>query len=259
VVEGEFCVVCGRTDRPLQEGMCAECSADRLELVAAPLRPKVVLCPMCGARKVGSHWERSGTSTLLTAEDLTPLLRVHPEVGIRRVRWEETSQNPMLRDLHGTALVRFRGLEREVGVDLQVKIEHHTCPECSRRSGHYYTSILQLRGETQGPHESAAELRTRLEQQWQSVLPEMRSDWRKAISWSEALPEGWDFYLVDTLAARGVARLLKQRLGAEIKESATLFGRRNGQDVYRVTFCARIARNAGMKGARALERQVMEP
>jgi nonsense-mediated mRNA decay protein 3 len=259
MVEGAFCVICGRTGQALQDGMCAECAADRLPLVEAPLRPKVTLCPTCGARKMGAHWERAGSSMLLTAEDLNPLLRVHPEVGIRRIQWEETGQNPMMRELQGRALVRFRGVEREVGVALHVKVEHHTCPDCSRRSGHYYTAILQLRGDAKGQHESSVALRNRLDLQWQKVLPEVRPDWRKSISWTEALPEGWDIYLVDTLAARGMARLLKQRLGAQVKESATLFGRRKGQDVYRVTFCVRIPSPAEGNSERRERAHAVEP
>jgi NMD protein affecting ribosome stability and mRNA decay len=42
-----------------------------------------------------------------------------------------------------------------------------------------------------------------------------------------------------------VARFAKTRLGAQLKESATLWGRKNGKDVYRVTFCLRVPdRNA---------------
>ncbi|HXQ94856.1 MAG TPA: NMD3-related protein, partial [Thermoplasmata archaeon] len=71
-----------------------------------------------------------------------------------------------------------------------------------------------------------------------------KKEWREAFSWREPLPEGWDYYLLNTLAARSVARFAKSRLGAELKESATLWGRKNGKDVYRVTFCLRIPERA---------------
>jgi NMD protein affecting ribosome stability and mRNA decay len=38
-----------------------------------------------------------------------------------------------------------------------------------------------------------------------------------------------------------VARLAKQRFGVPVVESASLFGRKQGQDVYRVTFCLRFS------------------
>ncbi|EQD79394.1 NMD3 family protein [mine drainage metagenome] len=189
---------------------------------------------------MGSHWERSGSSLLPTGEDLTPALEAHPEVGIRTVRWEETGSSALLHQYSGRVSLRFRGIEREVAVPLTVKVDHHTCPECSRKSGHYYTAQLQLRGTLDGPREKAGALRARLDAQWDELMHEARADWRKAISWREALPEGWDYFLVNTMAARSLARLAQRRLAAEMKESATLYGRKDGQDLYRVTICVRI-------------------
>ena len=237
---GEFCVICGRTGRSLTDGVCAECAAQRTPLLTAPGRGVVTLCPTCGARRVGAHWDRAGSSRLLTAEDLTPLLGIHPDVALRSVRWEETQHSALLYRFRGTARLRFRGSERTQEVALTVKVEHRTCPACSRKSGHYYTAILQLRGPEEG-REKAAMLRARLERQWEELMAESRPDWREAISWREARPEGWDYYVVDTLAARSIARLAKQRLGASVKESATLVGRKDGTDLYRVTFCVRLA------------------
>ncbi|MCI4349429.1 MAG: 60S ribosomal export protein NMD3, partial [Thermoplasmata archaeon] len=82
---GEFCVVCGRSDRPIVEGVCTDCFAERTPLVRAPERPTIVLCPTCGARKVGQHWEGAGRPLLPGAADLLPLLLAHPEASIRTV------------------------------------------------------------------------------------------------------------------------------------------------------------------------------
>jgi nonsense-mediated mRNA decay protein 3 len=250
-MDGEFCVVCGATDRPLTDGVCAECAAGRVSLLEAPERAVVVICPHCGARRTGATWERAGSSPLLTAEDLLPLLRIHPEVGVRRIRWEEVSATGTVRQLVGTADVRFRGLERSAEVRLSVRTEHQTCPECSRKSGRYYTAVLQLRGGLERTNEKSPALHARLDRAWSELLAESRSDWRKAVSWTEELPEGYDVFFTQTLAARAVAKLAKQRYGVKVKESATLFGRKDGQDVYRVTLCLRFPRGeaSGPDGA----------
>lgn len=241
--EGEFCVVCGATDRPLVDGVCAECAADRTRLLSAPKRAEVTICPHCGARQVGAHWERVGASPVLTSEDLSPFLEVPEEVGIRRVRWDETAVTATVREFVGRVRVRYRGVERDVEVPLSVRTVHKTCPECSRKSGRYYTATLQLRGPLDdGPSEKAVHRRARLDEEWRRLVREMRPDWRKAVSWREELPEGWDCYFTDTLAARAVAKLAKQRFGASVKESSSLVGRKNGQDLYRVTFCLRFPR-----------------
>ncbi len=238
----EFCVVCGATGRPLTDGVCAECAADRVALVRVPEHAVVVLCPHCGARRSGASWKRAGASPLLTAEDLTPFVRVHPEAAVRELRWEERSSTGTVRTLVGVARVRFRGVEREVPVELAVRTERQTCTDCSRKSGRYYTAVIQLRGGSERLREKPPALRARLEGIWSQIVAEARPDWRKAVSWQEGLPEGWDVFFTDTIAARAVAKLGKQRFGASLKESATLFGRKDGHDVYRVTFCLRFPR-----------------
>lgn len=237
----EFCVVCGRTGRPVTEGVCAECAADRAALVRAPQRAEVTICPQCGARFVAGKWVRSGSPAVPTAEDLAPFLTIHPEVGVRTIGWEEIEGGTTVREMVGHARVVFRDIERTVDVPLSVRMVAKTCTECGRRSGHYFTAVLQLRGEGGPRIKRAKELKDRLADRWEAILRESRPDWRRAVSWIEELPEGWDVFFADTLAARAVSRLAKQRFGVKIQESATLFGRKNGQDVYRVTFCLRFA------------------
>jgi nonsense-mediated mRNA decay protein 3 len=237
---GEFCVVCGRTDRPLVDGICAECAADRLRLAWAPERVEVVICPHCGARKIGRVWERPGSSPEITADDLTPAVEVDPEVGLRSVDWHETLATATVREFRGAARLVYRGVERTVEVPLSARLVHQTCTSCSRKSGKYYTALLQLRGAGERRLGRAKELRARLDRTWSTLMGEARPDWREAVSWREERPEGWDCYFTDTLAARSVARLAKQKLGARLTESASLVGRKNGQDVYRVTFCLRF-------------------
>jgi len=98
-----------------------------------------------------------------------------------------------------------------------------------------------------------------LEGIWAEVLAEARPDWRKAVSWLDDLPEGWDVFFTNTLAARSIARVAKQKFGASLKESATLFGRKNGQDVYRVTFCLRFPRSNAPPAPRTAPAADVEP
>ncbi len=251
-MDGEFCVVCGRTGLPLVDGVCAGCFLDSHVLVRGHGQPDVVVCPTCGARKVGNHWERSGANpSLLTSEDLNPLLEVDPEVGIRRVRWTEVSRDAVQRSYQGEAEIRFRGQERTVPVELSVKLRAYTCPECARKAGRFYTAIIQVRGPSERLRGPPKLLRERLEAAFEGMLPNTKAEWRKALSWREELPEGFDYYVTDTLAARAIARFAKDRLGASLKESATLWGRRNGEDVYRVTFRLRLPDPGGASGRRS--------
>jgi len=248
VRDPEFCAACGRTGRPLVDGICADCAADRTTLVAVPEHAEVVLCPTCGARLKGRQWEGAGSSSALGADDLAPFLVYAPEAGLREIRWEEVRSTATTRELLGRARVVFRGVEREVELSLSVRTVHRTCPACSRRSGRYYTAIVQLRGSGDRRAERARDLRERLAAVWQSIVREARADWRDACSWREERPEGWDCFFTETLAARSIARLARQRFGATVTESASLYGRKDGQDLYRVTFCLRFERAPTAEG-----------
>ena len=254
----EFCVVCGRLGRSLTDGVCAECAVARTPLVTAPQRGEVVLCPQCGSRRKGGRWDRSRRSTVLTAEDLAPFLSVHPEAGVREIRWEEVGASATVREMAGRARVVFRGLETWVDVPLSVRLVAQTCTDCGRKSGHYYTALVQLRGAEGARGKRPKELKDRLADRWEVLLSESRPEVREAISWTEERPEGWDVYFADTLAARGLGRLAKQRYGVKVSESASLYGRKNGQDVYRVTFLLRfvdlaVPRAAGVRAGAPVE------
>jgi nonsense-mediated mRNA decay protein 3 len=227
------------------------------------------MCPTCGARKVGRHWEGRGRTSLLGAEDLMPFLEPHPEVAIRRVEWTDESVHPLLRTIEGVVALRFRGTERHELVRFTVKVVHQTCSDCSRRTGHYYTALIQLRAAEDARREKAVDRRARLLRRWDEGMKDARSEWRQSISWYEERPEGLDFYLTDTTAAKALARWIKSRLSATLKESATLYGRKDGRDVYRVTFCVRVpddppgapppsadvVRTLPVEGGRRVERQ----
>ncbi|MCI4335343.1 MAG: 60S ribosomal export protein NMD3 [Thermoplasmata archaeon] len=236
----EFCVVCGRTGLPLEEGVCTDCFVAKNPLVTVRARPGVVLCPECGARKVGEAWERRGAPPLLSLEDLRPLLVAREGVGIRRANFEEGGKQRLVRELRGSVDVRFRDTERSVPLSFEVRVEHRTCTNCSRRSGGFYTAVIQLRGPEGRRRMKANALREALRVRWDALIPLTRTDWREALSWFEPLKEGWDFYLTDTESARSLARWMRGRLGATLTESPSLWGRKDGREVYRVTFCLRV-------------------
>ena len=119
-----------------------------------------------------------------------PLLTPLPEVGVRRVAWEEGGTTSLLREVRGQASVRFRGEERTVTVEFPVRIVHRTCPGRSRRACHYYTALIQLRGPEGWPAGPAWTHRQRLHERWDALLPEARANWRKALSWEEVRPVG---------------------------------------------------------------------
>ena len=242
-MEGEdaaFCVICGGTGTPLIEGLCPACYAERTALVRLPPTITVVACPTCGARQVRNHWEPAGSPGLLRREDLDPHLEVLPPAQMERVDWEEGGENPMVRELTGTIRLRVGGLAREVRAVTEVRWVHRSCPTCSRRGGKFYTAHIQLRPEEGRTRRSAAEFKAWSLRLWREYFREAPASLRESLAWEEELKEGWDIYFMDTAAARALARGFQLRLGASHKESASLWGVRDGREVYRATFLVRL-------------------
>ena len=181
---GEFCVVCGRTDVAVEDGVCADCFAKRHPLVTVPEHAIGRPLPDVRGAQARPATGRAGDAPRPSSapEDLYPFLEPHPEVAIRRVEWTDESGHPLPPG-------RSRGLSRcgsggPSGPELvrfTVKVEHRTCTECSRRTGHFYTALIQLRAggrprgkvpRVTGPPPARVGVR----------LPEARSEWQRALS-----------------------------------------------------------------------------
>ncbi len=235
-----FCVVCGTEEGPFEGPLCVRCWGQQAPLLELPGRISRVFCPMCGARQVGRHWEMGNPPGALTGSDLARELRVRPGVRLVDVRWTEETEDPLLRRLTAAATLELKGTRWEAEGSTEVHLVYHVCPECSRRQGHFYTAQVQLRGSEEGSLRTGAALRSWLHAQWESHLRGVSQSVRRAVSFEQELKEGWDVFFSATPEARSAARAFRERFGAGYGESASLYSRKGGEDIYRVTFLLRL-------------------
>ena len=237
-----FCVRCGSTTPPFIGAECVPCFSRNTPLASLPPYVDVVLCSTCGSRQVGNHWEkaRGPNPEEVRRSDLDPQVRVSPPGRLLRATWEVSGQNPRLRQVEAKLLVEVEGSQIEVPARTEVHIILHSCPDCSRRGGHYFTSRIQIRSAEEGSPRALKEFKPWALQIWHSHLKACSEVQREAVSREEELKEGWDIFFSDTAAARAVARSFKARSSAQVKESASLWGVKNGREVHRVTFLMRL-------------------
>lgn len=235
-----FCVVCGTEEGPFEGPLCVRCWGQQAPLLELPGRISRVFCPMCGARQVGRHWERVTPPGTLTGGDLARELRLRPGINLVDVRWTQETEDPLLRRLTATATLELKGTRWEAECSTEVHVVYHVCPECSRRQGHFYTAQLQLRGSEEGSLRSGAALRAWAHLQWENHLRGASESVRRAVSFEQELKEGWDIFFSSTPEARSAARGFRERFGAGYLESASLYSRKGGEDIYRVTFLLRL-------------------
>lgn len=236
-----FCVVCGKEGVKLYGALCGECLARKVPPASIPERIALTVCPFCGARQRGRHWESGPPPGFFHGRDLDPFLTVNQPFILKETAWEESGQNPAIRIFSGNAALRIGNVSVSVPLKTEMKVISHTCPACSRKGGKYYTAKIQLRqSEETSVARSAQEFRDAARRIWDDFLMESRREWRESIGWDEELREGIDIFVTDTSTAKSMARALKTKVGATVKESASLWGVKDGRRTYRTTLLLRF-------------------
>lgn len=240
-----FCYKCGKVeseDNPLIGGLCQECLSSRPLLALPELR--VVICPRCGMARVGGTWLgtelEEGVRGLMLSRlkvakftgnswEFVPLEQVkgvEVEIGVER----EKSSLKVAVSLKGK-LDERQVVPLQQQVVTEIPLERHICRVCKLKAGGYYEAILQVRGG------DISRIREVVESEAMQASAE---DARVFITKVEEVEGGVNFYLSSIALARKLGRILKQRFGAELSESAKLVGQVAGRRRYRVSVLARL-------------------
>ncbi len=235
------CVECG-TEASLVQGSCPACFAAKNPLLTVPDVLDVEVCAHCDARHVGAHWHDAADGTPLSwiREDaVREHVGVHARVDHPDLEISERAED----EKHFRTTVHLDG-EVE-GVDMQaeatvlVRMRKGVCDRCSRLHGGYFAAIIQLRATERDVSGKEIEIAHKV------VVDELERQRESGNRFSFLAKDGpmhggHDYYIGDIEAARNVSRRLKARLGTTVLESPKLVGRREGEDMYRVTFLVRI-------------------
>jgi nonsense-mediated mRNA decay protein 3 len=236
------CVECGAQAPGLVQGSCPACFTKKTPLLTMPEALDVEVCAHCDARHVGAHWldPEEGAPLQWTREDaVQAALMVHARVDAPELELVEKQQD----EKHFRWTVTVHGTVEGVPVsdqrDTLVRVRKGVCDRCSRMHGGYYSAILQLRATERDVTEDERRVAHKIVRE-ELERARIAGNRMAFLAKDERLPGGHDYYIGDIEGGRQVARLVKDRLGATLIESAKLVGRREGDDVHRVTFLVRI-------------------
>lgn len=237
-----MCVECGTEVPRLIGGCCPPCFVAKEPLLRVPQVLDVELCAHCDARHVGNHWfdpEAGVGLDAIRGQAVDAAVTVHEQVRGALVDDQETVQDErnFLHTLRLTGDVDGTPVADDAKV--LVRMKRGVCDRCSRMFGGYYAAIIQLRATNRDL--------TQREIDWAHRLVGEELDRQRATGNREAfltksgpVPLGFDYYLGDIEGTRGIARVVGDRLRATVVETAKLSGRKEGEDIYRVTFLVRI-------------------
>lgn len=238
----QTCVECGAQVPRLIGGSCPNCFLGKTPLLEGPSVVDVELCAHCDARHVGAHWvdpDEGMPLEWIREEGVRASVKVHPRVFGAVLDLEETPQDE--RNFRHKATVR--GEVEDVPVtfekDILVRMRRSVCDRCSRMFGGFYAAVIQLRATQRDVTDAEVKRAHRIVG---DELDRQRAAGNREafLTKSGPVPGGFDYYLGDIEGTRAVARLLAERLGATVEEHAKLSGRKEGEDIYRVTFLVRV-------------------
>lgn len=237
-----LCVECGTEVPKTIKGSCPACFVAKTPLLSIPEVLDVELCAHCNARRVGKHWQDVQDEALdawIREDAVREAVGVHHRVMEPYIQFDETPQDEKHFQFSLHMEGEVEGVEIEDTGSVLVRQKRGVCDRCSRMAGNYYAAILQLRATERETTTEELDLAHRLVAE---DLDRQQSSGNRFAFLTKGGPMhgGWDYYIGDIEAGRQVARTLKQRLGASVQETAKLVGRREGEDVYRVTFLVRI-------------------
>ncbi len=237
-----ICVECG-TDAPrLIDGACPRCFVKQAPLLTAPGVLDLEVCAHCDARHVGAHWidpDEGEPLEWIREQATRAALSVHPRVESALLQLDETPQDEKHFQYRVHLSGEVDGADVQADAEVLVRMRKGVCDRCSRMFGGYYAAIIQLRATDRDVTEIELERAHRL---IGAELDRLRSSGNREafLTKSGPVPGGFDYYLGDIEGTRTIARFVADRLGGHVEEHAKLAGRKEGNDIYRVTFRLRI-------------------
>lgn len=236
------CPVCGQLSDYKIEGKCKDCFLQSIILASIPRVVHTTICPMCGAFKKSGSWVESNDEIEeIINNTINKELKFLPDSEDIQVSIEFADINPLLYQAHIKVDGNIKGVKAHTELNSEIRVIKETCDACSRLSGGYYESIIQIRAEGRFPDED--EVEKVLELVYEVVeRQKLKGDRLSFISKEEQLHEGTDVYIGSNSTAKQICRMAGERFGCKYSESPTLSGKKDGKDLYRITYSLRLPR-----------------
>ncbi len=233
-----FCVECGAEDCEIVDSLCKDCYAKKHVWVTIPDHVDLPICAHCSHIEIEGRWRAIDSMTEAMGSAVTSSISAPRDVTIvdTRITLQENDPRNFLAKVDLTLASRGANFERSVST--VVRLKRGSCKECSKKMGNYFEAILQVRGAGKSmDDEMEQELNTFVTLRMESMKGDSRDLF---ISKIERVKGGLDFYFSKAQPARNVARELQDTRCAEYKESSSMWGMREGEEVSRMTYLVRM-------------------
>jgi len=232
-----FCVRCGREGKTY-EALCRACFLESNVLATAPEVLDLTVCAHCGDYLIDKKWATLDDAEEAVLELAEGSVAVRQGARIRMMDSRARRMDPKTWRVAMSAFVVHDDLEAEAPLEATVRIKRTSCPKCNKVQGNYFESIVQVR--PSGKRFSDEEKEEILSRMMATAEDEAKDSRDAFIAKVTQEHGGFDAYVSTIALGKAMSRTLASVYGAELKESSTLQGKKDGNDIYRVTFLVRL-------------------
>ena len=234
-----FCPKCGKEidDESQINSFCIDCYVSENPVITAPVF-EITLCPKCGVLKYAKKFYKE-------IEDLEIDLAKH-------IKTKDLDQTKIFvkliidNNLHEyyvivTAKALIGNKIKEIAMEKDISLRKNECDRCSRLSGNYYTTILQLRFDNQ---EIKKEIMDKIVLQTRNIICEMNESKKNISKQVHIIKEvsqktGIDLFLDNLDQSKKILQTLILNKNAKSwQETKSLVtADKKGKRIYRHTLC----------------------
>ncbi len=211
--------MCGKTEDEAKfaNSKCTECYAKQVDVRYETAGLK--MCSICEKLIVANKTEA------LAEESLTAIVRKNLKskdniVGVT----VEFNRIKNAIEFNGIVKIEASGIIVEKPLNGTIRVAKTACSECNKKTGGYFEAIIQIRSDN----------KKRAEQFATGIIKKIEDD--SFIAKIDELKNGFDLYVGNKKTALKAVQEFK----LPFTTSSKLAGRKDGNDLYRTTFCVRI-------------------
>ena len=231
-----FCVECG-TEGKLYQSLCADCFLKKRTFTKIPKTIDVEICTHCNLRKKGKAWVSDGDNDPLV-EVISENVKTDSEVTKFDVHIDPEHEDEKNVNVKVIVHAKVDDLKAEEKHKTKIRFKKSVCDECSKQQGGYWEAKVQLRGAKRGLEKEDKERAFDIVDI--IVSQREKKDKDAFITKIEDIHSGLDFYLGSKSLGKLISKKLASVFGGNVKESGELMGKKDGKDVYRMTYAVRL-------------------
>lgn len=232
-----LCLRCGKREQ-FADNICENCILETVKPIQAKPVVHGTVCPTCNRIQKGGSWEEcAGNLPDAACQIAFDSLMVDSSVRSPHIEISVDHGDSNTYKISAETRSNYKGVFVEQNLSVEVRITQSQCSFCSKQSGNYFEAILQIRG-LEGLSDS--EIEDLLYFIEDKIEKTSLKDPNVFITKKEKVRGGYDYYLGDNTFAKQFSQKLHEIYGGEHKWSSSLFGRKEGRDVYRHTYLVRL-------------------